>query len=73
MVAQALVVEEDACDDERAGQRAAAGLVGAGDEARAELAVEREQFLTDRTRHAPTVAMAAAGRATALRQICVRG
>jgi hypothetical protein len=35
MVAQASVVQQDARDDERPRQRAAAGLVGAGDEPRA--------------------------------------
>jgi hypothetical protein len=35
MIAQALVVEENARDEKRPRQRAAAGLVGAGDEPRA--------------------------------------
>jgi hypothetical protein len=35
MVAQTSVVQQDARDDERPCQRAAAGLVGAGDEPRA--------------------------------------
>ena len=39
VVAQAVVVEQHAGDHERAGQRAAARLVGARDEARAELPV----------------------------------
>ena len=38
-----LVVEQDRGGDQRARERAAPGLVGAGDEARAELAVEAEQ------------------------------
>ena len=40
-----LVVEQHAGRDERPGETAAAGLVGAGDEADAEAAVEREQPL----------------------------
>jgi hypothetical protein len=44
VVAQTLVVEEDARGDERPGQAAAAGLVRARDEADAETAVEGEQL-----------------------------
>jgi hypothetical protein len=40
MVTQRVVVEEDARDDERSGERAAAGLVSPGDEASAEPSVE---------------------------------
>jgi len=72
VVAEAAVVEQDTRDDERPRQRAASRLVGARDEACAEPAVEREQLLADRARHAPTVATASAGRATTLRRICVR-
>ena len=42
MVAQALVVEQHAGDDERPGERAATGLVRACDEARSERAVDTE-------------------------------
>jgi hypothetical protein len=41
MVAQAVVVEQDARDDERPGKGAAAGFVGSRYEARAEAAVKR--------------------------------
>jgi hypothetical protein len=40
MIAERGVVEEDARDDERPGQRPAAGLIGSGDPANAEAAVE---------------------------------
>ena len=43
VVAQAGVVEQDSGDDERARERTAAGLVGARDEACAELAIEAEE------------------------------
>jgi hypothetical protein len=45
VVAKRVVVEEDAGDDERAGERAAAGLVSPGDEASAEPSVEPQQPL----------------------------
>ena len=45
MVAQALVVEQHARDDERPGERPTPRLVGPGDEPRAERAVEPEQLL----------------------------
>ena len=45
MVAQRAVVEQDARDDERAGERAAPRLVRAGDEARAEAAIEAQELL----------------------------
>ena len=51
MVAEALVVEQDARDDERPRERAATRLVGARDEARTEPAIEREELLTGRARH----------------------
>ncbi len=60
MVAQARVVEQDAGDDERAGERAASGLVGARDEPRAEPPVEAEEPLTAATRHAPRIAPSSA-------------
>ena len=41
---QPLEVEQDGGGDERPGERAAPGLVGAGDEAAAELAVEGEEL-----------------------------
>ena len=44
VVVQALVVEQDPCRHERAGQAAATGLVGACDEADAEAAVEGEEL-----------------------------
>ena len=43
--AQGLVVEQNPCRDQRPGQRAAAGLVGAGHETGAERAVEGKQAL----------------------------
>ena len=49
---QELVVEEDAGDDERAGERAPAGLVRAGDEADAEPAVVAKEPLADGSGHA---------------------
>src|SRR5918992_2065569 len=52
VMAEALVVEEHPGDDERPGQRAAAGLVGSGHEARTEPAVEREKALAARAWHA---------------------
>jgi hypothetical protein len=48
MLLEARVVEEHAGDDERPCERAATGLVGAGDEARPELAVESEELLAGR-------------------------
>ena len=45
MVAQRVVVEKDAGDDERAGERAAPCFVSPGDEASAELSVEPQQPL----------------------------
>ena len=51
VVAQALVVEQDTGDDERPGERASSSLVRAGDEARAEPAVEREELLAGAARH----------------------
>jgi hypothetical protein len=48
VVAQAPVVEQHAGDDERPRERAAARLVGARDEARAEPAVEAEELLAGR-------------------------
>ena len=44
MVADALEVEHDAGDDERPCERPAACLVGAGDVAAAQLAIEREEL-----------------------------
>jgi hypothetical protein len=44
VVAQAVEVEQHACDDERPRERAAPGFVGAGDEPDAEAAIEREQL-----------------------------
>ena len=48
MLLQARVVEQHASDDERACERAASRLVGAGDEARTELPVELEELLPGR-------------------------
>ena len=48
MVAKGLVVQQDAGDDERAGERAAPGLVRAGNEPHAEAAVVAEQALPGR-------------------------
>src|SRR6476646_7014236 len=45
VVAQRAVVEENARHDERAGERAAPRLVGAGDEARAEASIEAQEPL----------------------------
>ena len=56
------VVEQDACDEERAGERAAAGLVGARDEARAELAVVLEELPAGATRHCREDSAALSGR-----------
>src|SRR6476659_8163081 len=53
MSAQRLVVEEHPRDDERAGERAAARLVRARDEADAEPAVVSKQALAGRERHEP--------------------
>ena len=52
VLAQARVVEQHTGDDERPGERAPPGLVGSGDEARAELAVELEELLAGPA-HAP--------------------
>ena len=46
VVAQAVVVEQHAGDHERPCQRASPGLVGARDEARAELPIVGEELLT---------------------------
>src|SRR5581483_3839946 len=46
VVAEALVVEQDARHDEGPGERAASGLVGSGDVARAKRAVEAEETAT---------------------------
>ena len=54
-VAQRGVVEEDACDDERAGEGASPGLVRTGDEARLEATIESEQALARGERHAPRI------------------
>ena len=54
-VAQRGVVEEDACDDERAGEGASARLVRTGDEARLEATIESEQALARGERHAPRI------------------
>jgi hypothetical protein len=51
VVAQALVVEQDAGDDEGPRERAATGFVDARDEARAESAVEAEQSLAGPAAH----------------------
>lgn len=51
MVAQAGVVEQHAGNDERSCERASAGLVDTGDEARAQPAVETEEPLTGAERH----------------------
>ena len=48
VVAQTAVVEQDARDDERAGETAPSGLVGARDEPRAELPVELQELLAGR-------------------------
>jgi hypothetical protein len=53
MVAQARVVEQDARDDQWAGERAAPGLIRAGDEASAELTVEAEELLSGADGHWP--------------------
>ena len=58
-VAQRRVVEEDAGDDQRAGERAAPRLVRTCDEARLEAPVEPEQALTRGDRHAPRISLAA--------------
>jgi hypothetical protein len=49
---QELIVEKDARDHERPGEGAAPGLVGAGDEAHAEPAIESEKTLAAGARHA---------------------
>ena len=46
------VVEENARDDERPGERAATGLVGTRHEAHVELAIEPEESLTAGSSHA---------------------
>ena len=51
MVAQSRVVEQDARDQERPGERPASRLVGAGDEACPEPAVELEELLAGASRH----------------------
>ena len=50
--AQHLVVEQDTGDDERPGERSAPCLVGARDEANTQLAIESEETLAARSRHA---------------------
>jgi hypothetical protein len=50
MIAQPLVVEEDARNDQRAGETATAGLVDACDVAQAELPVELEEAPSSRLR-----------------------
>ena len=72
MVAQALIVEEDARDDERTREAPAPGLVGAGDEARPEPAVEGEELSAGR-RHGARIAPAAAapGRSRRFRHVLV--
>jgi hypothetical protein len=45
VLAQAVEVEQDACDDERPGERPAAGLVRPRDETRAELAVVLQELV----------------------------
>jgi hypothetical protein len=57
VAAQRGVVEEDSRGDQRAGERPAARLVGAGHEASAELAVAAEQSLALARRHAPRIAL----------------
>ena len=52
VVAQALVIEEHARDDERSGEWPPARFVGACDQPRAELPVEPEELLAGTTRHA---------------------
>jgi len=49
------IVEEHAGDHEGAGQRSAARLVGARDEARLQAAIEAEESLTRRERHVPRI------------------
>jgi len=62
VVAETVVVEEDARDDEWAGQRPSPGLVGPGHQANAEPAVVPEQLLAGLLRgHAPRIAPPAAG------------
>ena len=60
----ALVVDQHRRGDQRPGERAAPGLVGAGDEAGAELAVEPEQPRGRRRRRARRVAALTAGPAS---------
>src|SRR6185437_8528879 len=48
-------------DDERACKRAAPGFVGAGDEARSELAIEREELLAGPLHLRPSLAKGSAG------------
>src|SRR5207253_2570564 len=55
MVAQVFVIEEDACDDERPGERASAGLVSACDVASAEPSVEPQQPLARLRRLQPAL------------------
>ena len=62
VVVQPRVVEQDACDDERAGERAAPRLVGARDEARAELAVVLEELPAGATSHCREDSAALSGR-----------
>ncbi len=52
MIPQAVEVEEHAGDHERAGERASTCLVRAGHEAHPEPAIEAEEALTGRHRHA---------------------
>ena len=59
MIAKQVVVEQDARDDERAGERAATGLVSARDEASAELSVEPQQPLCRLRRLPPALLLRA--------------
>jgi hypothetical protein len=55
VTAQAVVVEQDTRDYERAGERSPPGLVGSGDEPRPQTAIEPEKAL-GRTRHPARIA-----------------
>jgi hypothetical protein len=59
MVAERVVVEKDAGDDERSGEGAAAGFVSPGDEASAELSVEPQQPLPRLRRVEPALLLRA--------------
>src|SRR5439155_3279501 len=61
MVAQPRVVEQDSRDEERPRQRPATSLVGARDEAHAELAVELEELSPGASRHGARIAPNPAG------------